>query len=120
MSRTDQVIFLDFKELKRILGFNKLIVDAYVDADNNRLVIEVEPTIRPGDGGSVLYGTESIDVTELHKRRQIEHRQANGKRTLTTFSKKWGEVIPENLKARENEWFFSEDARELLTNKMNT
>jgi hypothetical protein len=81
MLKTNNAIIIDFTELKEKFGFNRIIANVYIDADNNRLVIETEPNSRPGDLSSIQpIGEKIMDGTEYNTYRQDQLRKANGRR----------------------------------------
>ncbi|MEK3686755.1 hypothetical protein [Paenibacillus sp. FSL R10-2736] len=56
MYNTKRAIFIDFKELKEFAGVSheKRIVDAYLDKDKDRIVIEIEAGRRLRDASEEL------------------------------------------------------------------
>ncbi|WP_433947012.1 hypothetical protein [Paenibacillus sp. SN-8-1] len=78
MRKTEKAIFVDFTELKQLLGIKKIIVDAYLDKNSNQLVIEIDQEVRPAEG-DILYNGRPMQVGEFHKQYQIDNRIKNGK-----------------------------------------
>ena len=79
ITKTQNAVFIDFADLKNFAGFKKIIVDAYIDADNNRLVIVTEPENRPGFGAIQPVGEKIMDGNEYNTYRQNQLRKANGR-----------------------------------------